>query len=121
MRVERQERVNSATVTSLIVWFPFRDPPLHAKSTSLSEQLAVRTVSLVSAKPQVQLCQLSCLLQNPDATKAKLISRMAKMGQPMLPFLTGVAGQHESSDSELEVEKLLNPSQTDFTVSVSQC
>lgn len=42
-------------------------------------------------------------LQNPDATKAKLISRMAKMGQPMLPFLAGVASQPESSDSELEV------------------
>lgn len=42
-------------------------------------------------------------LQNPDATKAKLISRMAKMGQPMLPFLAGVASQPESSDSGLEV------------------
>ncbi|KAK1892773.1 FK506-binding protein 15 [Dissostichus eleginoides] len=41
-------------------------------------------------------------LANPDATKAKLISRMAKMGQPMLPFLTGGASQPESSDSELE-------------------
>uniref|UniRef100_A0A667XYA7 peptidylprolyl isomerase n=1 Tax=Myripristis murdjan TaxID=586833 RepID=A0A667XYA7_9TELE len=59
--------------------FFFREPPLRAKSNSLSEQLA-----------------------NPDATKAKLISRMAKMGQPMLPFLTGVASQPESSDSELE-------------------
>ncbi|KAJ4941876.1 hypothetical protein JOQ06_011749, partial [Pogonophryne albipinna] len=55
------------------------DPPLRAKSNSLSEQLA-----------------------NPDATKAKLISRMAKMGQPMLPFLTGGGSQPESSDSELE-------------------
>ncbi|XP_069378932.1 FK506-binding protein 15 isoform X2 [Paralichthys olivaceus] len=55
------------------------EPLLRAKSNSLSEQLA-----------------------NPDATKAKLISRMAKMGQPMLPFLTGVASQPESSDSELE-------------------
>ncbi|KAG7488889.1 FK506-binding protein 15 isoform X1 [Solea senegalensis] len=55
------------------------EPPLRAKSNSLSEQLA-----------------------NPDATKAKLISRMAKMGQPMLPFLTGVSSQPESSDSELE-------------------
>ncbi|XP_040897863.1 FK506-binding protein 15 isoform X2 [Toxotes jaculatrix] len=55
------------------------EPPLRAKSNSLSEQLA-----------------------NPDTTKAKLISRMAKMGQPMLPFLTGVASQPESSDSELE-------------------
>uniref|UniRef100_A0A4W4FP47 peptidylprolyl isomerase n=1 Tax=Electrophorus electricus TaxID=8005 RepID=A0A4W4FP47_ELEEL len=50
-----------------------------------------------------------CLWQNPDATKAKLISRMAKMGQPMLPFLAGTAAapssssQAESSDSELEV------------------
>lgn len=55
------------------------EPPVRAKSNSLSEQLA-----------------------NPDATKAKLISRMAKMGQPMLPFLTGAASQPESSDSELE-------------------
>ncbi|XP_068422699.1 FK506-binding protein 15 isoform X2 [Clinocottus analis] len=55
------------------------EPPLRAKSNSLSEQLA-----------------------NPDVTKAKLISRMAKMGQPMLPFLTGGASQPESSDSELE-------------------
>ncbi|XP_036954294.1 FK506-binding protein 15 isoform X1 [Acanthopagrus latus] len=55
------------------------EPPLRAKSNSLSDQLA-----------------------NPDATKAKLISRMAKMGQPMLPFLTGAASQPESSDSELE-------------------
>ncbi|XP_042344077.1 FK506-binding protein 15 [Plectropomus leopardus] len=55
------------------------EPPLRAKSNSLSEQLA-----------------------NPDATKAKLISRMAKMGQPMLPFLTGAASQPESSDSDLQ-------------------
>ncbi|KAF5890104.1 FK506-binding protein 15-like isoform X1 [Clarias magur] len=58
------------------------EQPLRAKSNSLSEQLA-----------------------NPDATKAKLISRMAKMGQPMLPFLAGPASspsQAESSDSELE-------------------
>ncbi|XP_037833689.1 FK506-binding protein 15 isoform X2 [Kryptolebias marmoratus] len=55
------------------------EPPLRAKSSSLNEQLV-----------------------NPDATKAKLISRMAKMGQPMLPFLTGAASQPEYSDSELE-------------------
>lgn len=42
--------------------------------------------------------------QNPDVAKAKLISRMAKMGQPMLPFLAGTAGsQLDSSDSEIEV------------------
>uniref|UniRef100_A0A8C7UZ08 peptidylprolyl isomerase n=1 Tax=Oncorhynchus mykiss TaxID=8022 RepID=A0A8C7UZ08_ONCMY len=41
---------------------------------------------------------------NPDATKAKLISRMAKMGQPMLPFMAGPASQPDSSDSEMEVK-----------------
>ncbi|XP_007898373.2 FK506-binding protein 15 isoform X1 [Callorhinchus milii] len=52
---------------------------VRAKSHSLNEQLA-----------------------NPDSTKAKLISRMAKMGQPM-PFLTGaLSTQPDSSDSELE-------------------
>uniref|UniRef100_A0A4W4FQN8 peptidylprolyl isomerase n=1 Tax=Electrophorus electricus TaxID=8005 RepID=A0A4W4FQN8_ELEEL len=62
------------------------EPPLRPKPNSLNEQLS-----------------------NPDATKAKLISRMAKMGQPMLPFLAGTAAapssssQAESSDSELEV------------------
>ncbi|XP_056102471.1 FK506-binding protein 15 [Rhinichthys klamathensis goyatoka] len=58
------------------------EPPLRAKSNSLSEQLS-----------------------NPDATKAKLISRMAKMGQPMLPFIAGSSSspsQPDSSDSELE-------------------
>uniref|UniRef100_A0A8C7MVY1 peptidylprolyl isomerase n=1 Tax=Oncorhynchus kisutch TaxID=8019 RepID=A0A8C7MVY1_ONCKI len=37
------------------------------------------------------------------ATKAKLISRMAKMGQPMLPFMAGPSSQPDSSDSEMEV------------------
>ncbi|XP_072244718.1 FK506-binding protein 15 isoform X2 [Leuresthes tenuis] len=55
------------------------ETPVRAKSNSLSEQLT-----------------------NPDATKAKLIFRMAKMGQPMLPFLTGAASHPESSDSEHE-------------------
>ncbi|XP_054704666.1 FK506-binding protein 15 isoform X2 [Grus americana] len=56
------------------------DPAVRAKSNSISEQLA-----------------------NPDVAKAKLISRMAKMGQPMLPFLAGTAGsQLDSSDSEIE-------------------
>ncbi|XP_048840020.1 FK506-binding protein 15-like isoform X2 [Brienomyrus brachyistius] len=56
------------------------DVPLRAKSSSLNEQLG-----------------------NPDSTKAKLISRMAKMGQPMLPFLTGtLPSQPDSSDSEME-------------------
>uniref|UniRef100_A0A8B9FRW9 peptidylprolyl isomerase n=1 Tax=Amazona collaria TaxID=241587 RepID=A0A8B9FRW9_9PSIT len=57
------------------------EPAVRAKSNSISEQLA-----------------------NPDVAKAKLISRMAKMGQPMLPFLAGTAGsQLDSSDSEIEV------------------
>ncbi|XP_020345284.1 FK506-binding protein 15 isoform X2 [Oncorhynchus kisutch] len=55
------------------------EPPLRAKSNSISEQLT-----------------------NPDATKAKLISRMAKMGQPMLPFMAGPSSQPDSSDSEME-------------------
>uniref|UniRef100_A0A8C7UV88 peptidylprolyl isomerase n=1 Tax=Oncorhynchus mykiss TaxID=8022 RepID=A0A8C7UV88_ONCMY len=61
----------------------FREPLLRAKSNSISEQLTV---------------------SNPDATKAKLISRMAKMGQPMLPFMAGPASQPDSSDSEMEVK-----------------
>uniref|UniRef100_A0A6Q2ZLM8 peptidylprolyl isomerase n=1 Tax=Esox lucius TaxID=8010 RepID=A0A6Q2ZLM8_ESOLU len=61
---------------------PGREPPLWAKSNSISEQLTV---------------------SNPDATKAKLISRMAKMGQPMLPFMAGPSSQPDSSDSEMEV------------------
>uniref|UniRef100_A0A8D2LQB5 peptidylprolyl isomerase n=1 Tax=Varanus komodoensis TaxID=61221 RepID=A0A8D2LQB5_VARKO len=57
------------------------EPAVRSKSSSISEQLA-----------------------NPDVAKAKLISRMAKMGQPMLPFLPGSApAQLDSSDSEFEV------------------
>ncbi|XP_044161822.1 FK506-binding protein 15 [Bufo gargarizans] len=56
------------------------DPDVRAKSNSISEQLA-----------------------NPDLAKAKLISRMARMGQPMLPFLAGSSPpQPDSSDSEME-------------------
>uniref|UniRef100_A0A8D2LSL5 peptidylprolyl isomerase n=1 Tax=Varanus komodoensis TaxID=61221 RepID=A0A8D2LSL5_VARKO len=56
------------------------EPAVRSKSSSISEQLA-----------------------NPDVAKAKLISRMAKMGQPMLPFLPGSApAQLDSSDSEFE-------------------
>ncbi|XP_042551093.1 FK506-binding protein 15 isoform X1 [Dipodomys spectabilis] len=55
------------------------EPVLRSKSNSLNEQLMVNT--------------------NPDTVKAKLISRMAKMGQPMLPILPP---QLESNDSEVE-------------------
>uniref|UniRef100_A0A8C5P5L9 peptidylprolyl isomerase n=1 Tax=Jaculus jaculus TaxID=51337 RepID=A0A8C5P5L9_JACJA len=60
---------------------PFKsgEPALHTKSNSLSEQLTVNT--------------------SPDTVKAKLISRMAKMGQPMLPMLPP---QLDSSDAESE-------------------
>ncbi|XP_038538397.1 FK506-binding protein 15 isoform X2 [Canis lupus familiaris] len=60
---------------------PFKsgEPALRVKSNSLSEQLTVNT--------------------NPDTVKAKLISRMAKMGQPMLPILPP---QLDSNDSEIE-------------------
>lgn len=61
---------------------------------------------------------LHCL-QNPDATKAKLISRMARMGQPMLPFIAGPASspsQPDSSDSELEA-RLTVSLQWSYTVS----
>ncbi|XDV20675.1 hypothetical protein PO909_025966 [Leuciscus waleckii] len=40
-------------------------------------------------------------LTTSGASKAKLISRIAKMGQPMLPFLTGaIPSQPDNSDSE---------------------
>ncbi|CAN0464547.1 unnamed protein product [Rangifer tarandus platyrhynchus] len=57
---------------------PFKsgESALRSKSNSLSEQLT-----------------------NPDTVKAKLISRMAKMGQPMLPILPP---QLDSNDSEIE-------------------
>uniref|UniRef100_A0A670ZNR4 peptidylprolyl isomerase n=1 Tax=Pseudonaja textilis TaxID=8673 RepID=A0A670ZNR4_PSETE len=58
--------------------------------------------SLSSLPPSLSF-SLSCV-KNPDMAKAKLISRMAKMGQPMLPFLSGSApAQLDSSDSEIEV------------------
>uniref|UniRef100_A0A8B9CRT0 peptidylprolyl isomerase n=1 Tax=Anser brachyrhynchus TaxID=132585 RepID=A0A8B9CRT0_9AVES len=55
------------------------EPAVRAKSNSISEQLAV---------------------SNPNVAKAKLISRMAKMGQPMLPFLAGPAGSQLDSRGE---------------------
>ncbi|XP_016278346.1 FK506-binding protein 15 isoform X3 [Monodelphis domestica] len=57
---------------------PFKpgEPAVRTKSNSISEQLS-----------------------NPDVTKAKLISRMAKMGQPMLPI---VPPHLDSNDPEIE-------------------
>ncbi|XP_062815142.1 FK506-binding protein 15 isoform X2 [Anolis carolinensis] len=68
------------------------DPPLRAKSNSINEQLAVSRQILKNGD-----------ILNPDVAKAKLISRMAKMGQPMLPFLPGTPpAALDSSDSEVE-------------------
>ncbi|CAB1318954.1 unnamed protein product, partial [Coregonus sp. 'balchen'] len=62
--------------------------PLHVKSNSINEQL-----------------------MQPDAAKAKLISRMAKMGQPMLPFLTrAIPAQPDHSLSETEDPSESHPS-----------
>uniref|UniRef100_D4A6E5 peptidylprolyl isomerase n=1 Tax=Rattus norvegicus TaxID=10116 RepID=D4A6E5_RAT len=60
------------------------EPALRSKSSSVSEPLTVST--------------------SPDTAKAKLISRMAKMGQPMLPILPP---QLDSNDSETEDATLL--------------
>uniref|UniRef100_A0A8C9B1D7 peptidylprolyl isomerase n=1 Tax=Prolemur simus TaxID=1328070 RepID=A0A8C9B1D7_PROSS len=69
------------TVVSPPTSVPFKsgEPALRTKSNSLSEQLMMNT--------------------SPDTVKAKLISRMAKMGQPMLPILPP---QLDSNDSEIE-------------------
>ncbi|KAM5298498.1 FK506-binding protein 15 [Ctenodactylus gundi] len=62
-----------------LVPFKSGEPAPRTKSNSLSEQLTTTS--------------------NPDTVKAKLISRMAKMGQPMLPIFPP---QLDSSDSEIE-------------------
>ncbi|XP_055742436.1 FK506-binding protein 15-like isoform X2 [Salvelinus fontinalis] len=72
------------------------EPPLRAKSNSISEQLT-----------------------NPDATKAKLISRMAKMGQPMLPFMAGPSSQPDASDSEMEDPRVKERPAATFPVQIS--
>ncbi|KAJ6652055.1 hypothetical protein lerEdw1_015258 [Lerista edwardsae] len=74
------------------------EPAVRAKSNSISEQLA-----------------------NPDVAKAKLISRMAKMGQPMLPFLSGTApAQLDSSDSEMEPYTAMTYAYPQATAAASQ-
>ncbi|XP_003925267.2 FK506-binding protein 15 isoform X1 [Saimiri boliviensis] len=75
------DNLSADPVVSPPTSMPFKpgEPALRTKSNSLSEQLTVNT--------------------SPDAVKAKLISRMAKMGQPMLPILPP---QLDSNDSEIE-------------------
>nr|KAI8730079.1 FK506-binding protein 15-like [Biomphalaria glabrata] len=41
------------------------------------------------------------LTQSPDSNKAKLISRMARMGQPMLPLQGAIPAQPDESDEEM--------------------
>uniref|UniRef100_A0A452RV48 peptidylprolyl isomerase n=1 Tax=Ursus americanus TaxID=9643 RepID=A0A452RV48_URSAM len=55
------------------------------------------SVPFKSGEPALRI--KSKLPLNPDTVKAKLISRMAKMGQPMLPILPP---QLDSNDSEIE-------------------
>ncbi|XP_071207346.1 FK506-binding protein 15 isoform X2 [Salvelinus alpinus] len=65
-----------------------RGKPLNVKPNSINEQLI------------------------PDTAKAKLISHMAKMGQPMLPFPTGaISAQPDHSDSKTEVGSI-DPSES---------
>lgn len=45
-------------------------------------------------------------MQSPDSNKAKLISRMARMGQPMLPFQGAVPAQPEDSDEEMVMSNI---------------
>lgn len=73
--------VSAASLTSLPTSLPSQpgEPALRSKSNSISEQLSAHA--------------------GPDTIKAKLISRMAKMGQPMLPILPP---QLDSTDSEIE-------------------
>nr|XP_020145031.1 FK506-binding protein 15 isoform X3 [Microcebus murinus] len=75
------DNLSADSVVSPPTSVPFKsgEPPLRTKSNSLSEQLMMNT--------------------SPDTVKAKLISRMAKMGQPMLPILPP---QLDSNDSEIE-------------------
>ncbi|XP_055965487.1 FK506-binding protein 15 [Sorex fumeus] len=77
---------SAAPVASLPTSLPFQpgDPALRTKSNSMGEQLSAHT--------------------NPDTIKAKLISRMAKMGQPMLPILPP---QLESTEPEIEAVTML--------------
>ncbi|XP_071207348.1 FK506-binding protein 15 isoform X3 [Salvelinus alpinus] len=65
-----------------------RGKPLNVKPNSINEQLI-----------------------QPDTAKAKLISHMAKMGQPMLPFPTGaISAQPDHSDSKTEDPSESHPS-----------
>ncbi|XP_061624268.1 FK506-binding protein 15-like isoform X1 [Phyllopteryx taeniolatus] len=87
---------NQATASSRDSGTPSPAPSVEI----LTPDPPVQTTALDSGKKgETPSNSLREQLITTDSTKAKLISRMAKMGQPMLPFLTC---QPESSDSELE-------------------
>ncbi|XP_016345007.1 FK506-binding protein 15 [Sinocyclocheilus anshuiensis] len=69
-------------------------------SPSTPKENTSQSIYLVQApKGKVE----SVSLTSSGASKSKLISRIAKMGQPMLPFLTGaIPAQPDPSDSETE-------------------
>ncbi|XP_062409545.1 FK506-binding protein 15 [Sardina pilchardus] len=72
------------------------------------EQESLDSSSSEAARPELRDQQTKSNSPNekrksPDSAKAKLISRMAKMGQPMLPFLHGaIPAQPDASDSDTE-------------------
>ncbi|BFZ20600.1 hypothetical protein BsWGS_23638 [Bradybaena similaris] len=68
------------TMASLPDQDEFDDPGVKGRTRSINEHVS----------------------QSSDSGKAKLISRMARMGQPMLPFQGAVAAQPEDSDEELQ-------------------
>uniref|UniRef100_A0A8C8CIQ2 peptidylprolyl isomerase n=1 Tax=Oncorhynchus tshawytscha TaxID=74940 RepID=A0A8C8CIQ2_ONCTS len=76
---------------------------LKLAKDSVSDRASAGSRDSAAPSPAPSMENLGPDLPNPDATKAKLISRMAKMGQPMLPFMAGPSSQPDSSDSEMEV------------------
>ncbi|XP_070532275.1 FK506-binding protein 15-like isoform X2 [Ptychodera flava] len=85
---EREEKSSSSS--SSVAGTP--TPEESSKTDSSSESgVRSRTQSLNEQ-----------ITTNPSETKAKLISRMAKMGQPMLPMMGATAAQPDSTDSEAE-------------------
>lgn len=90
--------------------FWLKEPGLYRRALSVKSvplSLAGLDSSILSGNTGLRgkgKVTVNIFFQNPNVAKAKLISRMAKMGQPMLPFLAGTAGsQLDSSDSEIEV------------------
>ncbi|XP_041914928.1 FK506-binding protein 15 isoform X1 [Alosa sapidissima] len=81
---------------------------LDQESLDSSPSASVASSSSEAAQPEHRDQQTKSnspneKLKSKDSAKAKLISRMAKMGQPMLPFLRGaIPAQPDASDSDTE-------------------